>query len=163
MPFLSLSSLDKIFVVQCLGFTKSGNFSFLKRTTLIETCAVIKLFSLSFIFSQNKLATMLKILGTMLLIGVHGHFTYSTSTWPRLWKCQSLRNFLFELLEWKNEGEREEEKKIAKKNRVNQHPRWYLHLLLVRPLIDHINLKNARFELRDPDLLLAWDIYNIQK
>jgi hypothetical protein len=46
---------------------------------------------------------------------------------------------------------------------VNQHPRWYLHLLLVRPLIDHINLKNVRFELRDPDLLLAWDIYNIQK
>ncbi len=53
--------------------------------------------------------------------------------------------------------------KEKKKNRVNQHPLWYLHLLLVRPLIDHINLKNGRFELRDPDLLLAGDIYNIQK
>jgi hypothetical protein len=54
---------------------------------------------------------MLKILETMLLLGVHGHFTYSTSTWPCLWKYESLRKFLFELLEWENEGEREEEEK----------------------------------------------------
>jgi hypothetical protein len=45
---------QQIFVVQCSGFTKSGNFSVLKRNTLIETCAVIKLFSVNFIFSQHK-------------------------------------------------------------------------------------------------------------
>jgi hypothetical protein len=79
---------------------------------------------------------------------LHGHVFES---------ARVLGNFYLNCLTEKMKG------KEKKKNRVNQHPRWYLHLLLVGPLIDHINLKNGRFELRDPDLLLAGDIYNIQK
>jgi hypothetical protein len=57
-------------------------------------------------------------------------------------------NFYLNCWNEKLKGKEKTKTKIAKKkNRANQHPRWYLHLLLVRPLIDPINLKNVRFEL----------------
>jgi hypothetical protein len=81
---------------------------------------------------------------------LHGHIFEGARVWG---------NFYLNCWNEKLNGKEKKGKKIAKKNRVNQ----YLHLLLVTPLIDPINLKNVRFELRDPTLLLAWDIYNIQK
>jgi hypothetical protein len=47
--------------------------------------------------------------------------------------------------------------------RLNQHPRWYLHLFERGLLVAILSSKNIRFELRDPDLVLEWDIYNISK
>lgn len=44
---------------------------------------------------------MPEVLKILLLPSVHGHFAYSESTCPSLWKCLNWRKFLLFMLDWK--------------------------------------------------------------